>query len=90
MKRKQIYQHLVDAAAKSGIRVTEQNLRATGVNAQSGLCRIRGESVFIMDKTLSVNEKIRILADCLRQLPTDEIYIMPAARKILEPGFEKN
>jgi hypothetical protein len=88
VKRKQIYQHLVEAASKAGIRVTEQNLRVTGVNAQSGLCRIRGESVFIMDKALGVNEKIRILADCLRQFPTEEIYIMPAVRKILEPDFE--
>lgn len=84
MKRKQIYQQLVEVAGKAGIRVLEQNLRASGVNAQSGLCRIKGESVFIMDKHLGVNEKIDILADCLRQLPLDEIYIMPVIRNLLD------
>ncbi len=84
MKRKQIYQQLVEVAGKAGIRVLEQSLRASGVNAQSGLCRIKGESVFIMDKHLGVNEKIDILADCLRQMPLDEIYIMPVIRNFLD------
>lgn len=84
MKQTQIYQHLVETAGKLDIRVTEQNLRVTGVNAKSGLCRIRGESVFIMDKRLSVNAKITLLAECLRQMPLEEIYIMPAVRKILD------
>ncbi|MBS0014240.1 MAG: hypothetical protein KFF46_09745 [Desulfobacterales bacterium] len=84
MKRKQIYQHLMEIAEKLDIRVAEQNLRTTGVNAKSGLCRIRGEWVFIMDKRLLVNEKIELLADCLRQMPLEEIYIMPAVRNILD------
>lgn len=86
MKRRQLYRHLVEIAQKAGIRVVEQNLRATGVNARSGLCRIRGEPVFIMDKHLAVNEKIEILAGCLRELPLDEIYIVPAIRNLLEHG----
>lgn len=84
VKRKQIYQHLMEIAEKLDIRVAEQNLRTTGVNAKSGLCRIRGERVFIMDKRLLVNEKIELLADCLRQMPLEEIYIMPAVRNILD------
>jgi hypothetical protein len=86
LKRRQIYQHLVEVAGKTGIRVAEQNLRATGVNAKSGLCRIRDESVFIMDKRLTANEKIELLTECLRQMPLDEIYIMPAIRNILNRG----
>ncbi|MFW5936671.1 MAG: hypothetical protein ACOCS6_01295 [Desulfosalsimonas sp.] len=84
MRRKQIYRHLIEVAEKTGIRVIEQNLRATGINAQSGLCRVKGESVFIMDKNLSVNEKIRALSACLKQMPLEDIYIMPAVRDLLD------
>ncbi|MFO7930583.1 MAG: hypothetical protein R6U97_04180 [Desulfosalsimonas sp.] len=84
MKRRQIYSHLTEAAEKAGIRVVEQNLRVTGVNARSGLCRVKGESVFIMDKNLTVNEKIQLLASCLKQFPIENIYIMPAVRDIID------
>lgn len=84
MKRRQVYQHLIEAAEKAGIRVIEQNLRATGVNAKSGFCRLKGEPVFIMDKNLSVNEKIQVLAGGLKQISIDDIYIMPAVRDIID------
>ena len=84
MKRKQIYQHLIEVAEKKGIRVSEQNLRATGVNARSGLCKVRDESVFIMDKHLTVNEKIEVLVACLREMPLEDIYIVPAVRNLLD------
>lgn len=86
MRRKQVYRHLIEVAEKTGIRVIEQNLRATGVNAQSGLCRVKGESVFIMDKKLTVNEKIQALSACLKQMPLEDIYIMPAVRDLLDPS----
>ena len=86
MRRKQVYQHLIEVAEKTGIRVIEQNLRATGVNAQSGLCRVKGESVFIMDKHLTINEKIQTLSASLKQMPLEDIYIMPAVRDLLDPS----
>ena len=84
MKKKELYRHLVDAASRIGIRVAEQNLKATGVNAKSGLCRVKGEHVYIMDKKLPDSEKARLLARCLRNQPTDDIYIIPAVREFLD------
>jgi hypothetical protein len=88
MKPTQLYQHLQETAEKLGIRVSEQNLRTTGVNARSGLCRVKGESIFIMDKNLPVRQKTEILADCLRQMPLEDVYLVPAVRNYLEkePG----
>ena len=86
MKFTQLYQHLKDAAEKLGIAVSEQNLRATGVNARPGLCKVKGEWVFIMDKHLPVKQKTEILAVCLREMPTDDIYLVPAVRNYLEAG----
>ncbi|MFW5908247.1 MAG: hypothetical protein ACOCR8_01290 [Desulfosalsimonas sp.] len=84
MKRIQIYSHLIDTAEKAGIRVIEQNLRVTGVNAKSGLCRLKGEPVFIMDKNLTINEKIQALASGLKQIRLEDIYIIPVVRDIID------
>jgi hypothetical protein len=83
MKPAELYQQLQELASKLGISVSEQNLRATGVNAKSGLCKVKGQQVFIMDKHLTSREKVEALSECLRQLPLDNVYIMPAIRKYL-------
>lgn len=84
MKPSEIYQNLKDIAAKVDVAVSEHNLRATGINAKSGLCRVRGKQRFIMDKHLPVREKIEVLGDCLADLSLDDIYIVPAVRKFLD------
>ena len=44
MSPTQLYQHLKDLAVKFDIAVLEQNLRVTGVNAKSGLCKVKAVS----------------------------------------------
>jgi hypothetical protein len=83
MKPTELYQQLQEIASKLGISVSEQNLRTTGVNAKSGLCKVKGQQVFIMDKHLTIREKVDTLSECLRQLPLDNIYLIPAIRKYL-------
>jgi hypothetical protein len=83
MKPAELYQQLQEIASKLGITVSEQNLRVTGVNAKSGLCRVKGQQVFIMDKHMTTREKVETLSECLRQLPIDDIYLVPAIRKYL-------
>ena len=84
MKSTQLYQHLKETAEKMDITVSEQNLRATGVNARSGLCTVKGKQLFIMDKHLPVRQKVEVLAECLRHMPLDDIYLVPAIRNYLE------
>ena len=83
MKPTELYQHLQEIAAKLDVAISEQNFRVTGVNAKSGLCRVMGRQIFIMDKHLTIREKIEMLSDCLRQMPLDDIYLMPTLRKHL-------
>ncbi|NOY68995.1 MAG: hypothetical protein GXP53_05810 [Deltaproteobacteria bacterium] len=78
----------MEIAGKINIRISEQNLKTTGVNAKSGLCRIKGEPVFIMDKRLILSEKILLIGNTLNQFPLDDIYIVPAVRNFLN-SFEK-
>lgn len=85
MKKKELYRHLVEIASRLRIKVSEQNLRVTKVNAKSGLCQVKGESVYIMDKHLPVSEKAALLAECLKTMPLDDIYIVPAVREFIFP-----
>ena len=88
MKPEQIYQELIDLAEKLQITVSEQNLRKTGVKAKSGLCKVKGKYIFIMDKHKSIHKKIDLLSENLASIPHENIYIKPAIRALLEKqGF---
>ena len=84
MKPDQIYQALKELAEKLEVTVSEQNLRSTGVRARSGLCKIKGKYVFVMDKHKAVSKKIDLLAECLSRMPHEDIYILPAVRERLD------
>lgn len=61
MKPEQLYQNLKELAEKLGITVSEQNLRSAGIKVKSGLCKIKGKHLFVMDKKLPVHKKIKFL-----------------------------
>ena len=84
MKPDQIYQELIDLADRMQITVSEQNLRATGIKVKSGLCTVKGQNLFVMDKHKSIHKKISILATQLATLPHEDLYIVPAIRALLE------
>jgi len=83
MKPEQKYQSLKDLAERMKITVSEQNLQNTGIRAKSGLCKVKGEHLFIMDKRKTIAEKIEMLSECLSQMPHEGIYIVPAIRNLL-------
>jgi len=84
MKKSELYRQLVQLAEKLGITVSEQNFRATNVNAKSGFCHIKGDPVFIMDKHLTVSDKVEVLSAWLVARSLDDIYIVPAVRNYLD------
>lgn len=79
-----MYSDLKDLAERMGIAVYEKNLRQVGTRIKSGFCIVKGEHLFIMDKHKSTRDKIRILATHLSMSPHEDIYIMPALRKIID------
>jgi hypothetical protein len=83
MKTEQIYQELKDLADRLGVVVSEQKLSAEGLKVKSGLCKIRGHFVMILDKQLPIYKKCTILATCLSDMPHDAIFVIPAVREFL-------
>jgi hypothetical protein len=89
MKPDQLYQELKDLAERMQITVSEQNLKISGIKIQSGLCSVKGQNLFIIDKHKSVHKKIRILAAQLATIPHEDLYIIPTVRELLEKYAEK-
>jgi hypothetical protein len=88
VKADRLYQELKDLAEKLEIEVTEQNFRATGVKAVSGLCKVKGKTLFLIDKHKSLHKKIQILSEFLGAMPCGEIYMLPAVREHLSKYME--
>ena len=84
MKPDQVYQELIDLAERMQITVSEQNLRTAGIRVKSGLCTVKGQNLFIMDKHKSIHKKIKILATELAGMPHEDLYIIPAVRELLD------
>jgi hypothetical protein len=89
MKPDQLYQELIDLAERMQITVSEQNLKVSGIKVRSGLCTVKGQKLFVMNKHKSVHSKIKILAAQLAMLPHEDMYIIPAVRELLEKYVEK-
>lgn len=83
MKPEQIFQELKELAEKMGISVIEQNFLSTGIKAESGFCTIKGKPVFILDTHKSLKEKNDILASFLREIPNEDIFLIPAIRDLV-------
>jgi len=83
MKPEQIYLGLKDIADKLGIVVSEQKLSTGSLKVKSGLCKIRGHFVMILDKQLSIHKKCAVLATCLSDMPHDAVFAIPAVREFL-------
>lgn len=83
MKPDQLYQELKDLAERLQITVSEHNFKTAGIKVKSGLCTVKGQKLFILDKHKSIHAKIRILAEQLASIPHDHLYVMPAVRELL-------
>ncbi len=88
MKPEQIYQELKDLAEKLDVQVSEQNFRTAGIAAKSGVCKVKGQRMLIMDKHKSIRKKIKIVASHLAQIPHENVFIVPAIRDLLEKELQ--
>lgn len=84
MNPEQLYQDLKEIAEKLGVSVLEHNFRKTGIKVKSGLCKVKGKDLFIMDKNSSISEKNEVLLSCISKMPHEDIYIVPYLRDMLK------
>jgi hypothetical protein len=83
IKPDQLLSGLKDVAGKLGIVVSEHRLSRENIKVRSGLCKIKGQYVVILDKQLPVFKKCSVLAACLSDMPHDGVFVVPAVRDFL-------
>ena len=84
MSPEQLYHDLKELAERLGVSVLEHNFRKTGIKVKSGLCKVKGKEIFIMNKHKSIHDKNEILLSCINKMPHEDIYIVPYLREMLK------
>lgn len=77
---------LEDLALRLGLEIRYERFErdALGIAARGGtrggLCRIRGQSVVLMDEQLSAPDRVAVLARALATFDLETIYVAPIVR----------
>ena len=79
MKDTQILSELEAISNNLGI-----DIRYEKGDFEGGLCKINAKDVIIVNKTLTIQQKIRVLARELNSFDLEGIYIIPALRRIID------
>jgi hypothetical protein len=81
----QLVTELEELAQRCGIEVRhEKLLREIGYRARSGSCKVRDKNLVILDRALAPPEQVEILAEALRGQDLENLYLSPAARRLLQ------
>ncbi|MGH7932156.1 MAG: hypothetical protein ACREQN_03205 [Candidatus Binataceae bacterium] len=81
---------LTEAAKRLGLEVRrEKILREVGYRTRSGACRLREKDLIILDREQPAAEQIEVLAEALRSRDVEQLYLSPAARRVLQIGPEQ-
>jgi hypothetical protein len=73
-------------ADRLGVPVTYAPLATEEFGAQGGTCVIRGRREIILERTLSIRQKARLLAEALAQTDLESVFLLPAVRDALIAG----
>jgi hypothetical protein len=80
-----LLEELKMVATRLGFEVREEKmLREVGYRVRSGSCRVRETQVILLDRGLPVSAQIDILVDELAGRPLEDVYLSPAARRLLD------
>ncbi|MDM8536674.1 hypothetical protein QUF70_07975 [Desulfobacterales bacterium HSG17] len=84
MKLQEAYSELIDLALKLKIEIAEKSFRNIGIPVRSGFCIVKNENRILIDKHLTLREKVRMLSGYLNQQAINDVFIKPAVRDYLE------
>jgi hypothetical protein len=71
------------------IPVTYAPLATDDLPGRGGLCVLHGERRIIIERTLSIRQKARLLASGLAEFDFGDVFILPAVRQAIEEANPK-
>jgi hypothetical protein len=80
-----IADELAEAAQRLGIVVRREKIqREVGYRVRGGACRLREENLIIIDREMPPDDQIEVFAQALHGRPHEQVYLSPAARRVLQ------
>ena len=61
------------------------DLRYDALEGRGGLCKYGGKTCLILNRSLSVQERIHLLSRALSRFPLDDVFLIPAIREAIDP-----
>lgn len=84
MNVEQIIEELEQAARQLGVAV-----RWEKGNFRGGRCTVGADEFIMLNKRHTPEVQLAVLAESLRELPVDTVYLRPAAREALEDVWQR-
>jgi hypothetical protein len=84
MQSSQVIEYLEDLAERLGVEIVYQKLGEEEFSVKGGLCKINGTFKIFIDRSKSLDDQITIVAQGLSSFDTEEVYIFPFIRDVLE------
>ena len=76
----QLLQTLEAVADDLGVEIRREDLEGS----RGGLCRLRGRPCILVDRDLTLPERVDLVARSLARLPLDGVYMPPVVREYVE------
>lgn len=74
---------LWDALERCGVTIREEPLPEE-LRSDGGLCFLRGEPIVFVSPEAPLADRVRVLADALRRVGADRIWLPPAVRALVD------
>ena len=84
MQSWQVLEYLEGLAERLGVEIVYQKLGDEELTVRGGLCRVNGTFKIFIDRYQSIEDRIRVVAQGLASFDTDEVYLFPYIREVLE------
>lgn len=75
---------LEETAQRFGIAVRYERFDGADVAVRDGLCLVKGEKVLFVEKRRALHEKIRVLAMAISDLDSEDTYVPPVVRELID------
>jgi hypothetical protein len=84
MQSRQVLEYLKDLAERLGVEIVYQKLEEEEFTVRGGLCKVNGNFKIFIDRSQSVEDQISIVAQGLASFDTEEVFLFPYIREVLE------
>ena len=83
LEEKALLAQLEELAESLSLKVRYEKIKKEASFYPGGLCKVKGEDTFIINKKAAADDKIQALAKGLSSFDLSQVYIKPALREFL-------